>query len=81
VTFNGTRRDVLIQDVITTLGPRNPSSAQSSRVHRQAFVLLVSSGRVVDNAHVAKVDRIRQEWENFFFQATEQRMQAVTTLR
>jgi hypothetical protein len=81
VTFNGTRRDVLIQDVIAIHGPRNPSAAQSPRVHRQAFVLLVGQGRSVDNAHVAKIDRIRREWENFFFQATERRMQAVTTLR
>jgi hypothetical protein len=81
VTFNGTRRDVLIQDVIAIHGTRQPSVAESSKVHRQAFILVVGAGRQPDNAQVAKLDRIRRAWETFFFQATEGRMQAVTTLR
>ncbi len=81
VTFNGTRRDVLIQDVIAALGARQPSAADSSKVHRQAFILVVGAGRQPDNAQVAKVDRIRRAWETFFFEATERRMQAVTALR
>ncbi|HTH24596.1 MAG TPA: hypothetical protein VL919_05765, partial [Vicinamibacterales bacterium] len=40
VTINGTRRDVLIQDVIAALGPRVPSAGDSPRVHRQAFVFI-----------------------------------------
>jgi hypothetical protein len=81
VTFNGTRRDVLIDDVININGPRVPSSNDSPRVHRQAFVLVVGRGRSVDNAQVAKLDRIRRAWETFFQQATDGRMTAVTTLR
>ncbi len=81
VTFNGTRRDVLIEDIIAINGPRLPSSANSPRVHRQAFLLVVGQGRSPDNAQIAKVDRIRKAWETFFQQATEGRMQAVTTLR
>ena len=46
VTFNGTRRDVLIEDVIAINGPRVPSSADSSRVHRQAFLLRGQAGDV-----------------------------------
>ena len=60
VTFNGTRRDVLIEDVIAINGPRIPSSADSARVHRQAFLLVVGQGRSADNAQIAKIDRIRQ---------------------
>ena len=81
VTFNGTRRDVLIQDVIAVHGPRVPSAAESSKVHRQAFLFVVSAGRSVDGAQVEKVDRIRREWETFFRQATDGRMQAITALR
>ena len=40
VTINGTRRDVLIQDVIDALGPRVPAAADSPRVHRQAYVFV-----------------------------------------
>ncbi len=81
ITFNGTRRDVLIQDVIAIEGPRSPSAAESPRVHRQAFVYLVSAGKAPDNGQVAKVDGIRRAWEGFFLQATDRRMQAITTLR
>jgi hypothetical protein len=80
VTFNGTRRDVLIDDVIAIHGARVPSAAESSRLHRQAFIYIVSAGRAVDNGQVAKLDRIRRQWEDFFGQATEGRMRADTRL-
>jgi hypothetical protein len=80
ITFNGTRRDVLIQDVIAVLGPRTPSAAESPRVHRQAFLFVVSAGKTPASIDVAKEDTIRRAWEGFFPQATDNRMQAVTTL-
>jgi hypothetical protein len=79
VTFNGTRRDVLIQDVTAILGPRVPAFGE--RVHRQAFLYIVGAGRSPDSGQIAKIDRIRRAWETFFFEATEGRMQAITTLR
>jgi hypothetical protein len=81
VTFSGTRRDVLIDDVIAIHGQRSPTAADSPRVLRQAFILLVSSGQSTDAAQVAKMDNIRRAWEPFFRQATENRMTARTTLR
>jgi hypothetical protein len=80
ITFNGTRRDVLIQDVIAVLGPRTPSAAESPRVHHQAFLFVVSAGKTPASIDVAKEDTIRRAWEGFFPQATDNRMQAVTTL-
>ena len=81
ITFNGTRRDVLIDDVIAALGPRSPSASNSPRVHRQAFIYLVSNGRTADAGQVAKIDAIRKAWEAFFLQATDSRMRAITTLQ
>ena len=81
VTFNGTRRDVLMQDIIAVNGARSPSFTEAPRVHRQAFVFLVSAGRTADPAHIAKIERFRTAWEPFFRTATEERMQVVTTLR
>ena len=81
ITFNGTRRDVLIQDVEAIEGARSPSAAESARVHRQAFLYLVSVGKAADAGQVAKVDGFRRAWEGFLFQATDRRMQAITTLR
>ena len=80
VTFNGTRRDVLINDVIEVLGRRQPSAADSSKVHRQAFLFVVGKDRTADPAAVAKVDRIRREWEMFFAHATDGRGRAETRL-
>lgn len=81
ITFNGTRRVVLIQDVVAALGPRQPTAADSPRVHRQAFVYVVSRGQTTQPADVAKVDRIRREWEQFFREATSGRMRAETRLQ
>jgi hypothetical protein len=81
VTFNGTRRDVLIQDIVAIHGLRSPSVAESPKVHRQAFVYLVTTATTPDAGQVAKVDRIRVAWEAFFRLATDGRMRAVTTLK
>ena len=80
VTFNGTRRDVLIDDVIAIEGPRTPPAAESARVHRQAFLYIVGAGRNPDAGQIAKLDRIRRQWESFFLEATENRMRADTRL-
>ncbi len=81
ITFNGTRRDVLVQDVITVHGSRDPSSATSSKVHRQAFIFLSSAGTAPSASAVAKLDNIRRQWEAFFLTATDGRMTAITALR
>ncbi len=81
VTFNGTRREHLVADIIAIHGPRVPPSSQSARVHRQAFLYLVSAGRSADPGQVAKLDGIRRAWEEFFLQATDGRMTAITKLR
>jgi hypothetical protein len=81
VTFNGTRRDVLLQDVIAIHGDREPAAAQSARVQRQAFIFVVSNGRSTNDADISKLDNIRRLWEAFFLQATDNRMRAETRLR
>ena len=81
VSFTGTRREVLIGDILAIHGPRVPTSDNSSKLHRQAFIFVVTAGRPTDAANVAKLDRIRVQWETFFLQATEGRMTANTRLR
>src|SRR5688572_208173 len=80
VTFNGTRRDVLIQDVIDAVGPRAPAAADSPREHRQAFVLVRRPGAVLDPQDLARLARIREQFGPFFNRATENRMTVRTTL-
>ena len=79
-TFNGTRRDVLIQDVINALGPRLPAAADSPREHRQAFVFVRRATAALDPRDLARLARIREEFGPFFSRATENRMTVRTTL-
>ena len=82
VTFNGTRRDVLIQDVIAVHGAARAGVrglVRESTARRSSAV--VSAGRQPDAGQVDKIDRIRRQWETFFQQATDGRMQADTRLR
>jgi hypothetical protein len=80
VTFDGTRRQVRIEDVIAITGPRVPSGADSPRVYRQAFVYVTSPGRSVEVAEIEKVDRIRSAWDQFLSAATDSRMRVDTRL-
>jgi hypothetical protein len=80
VTFDGTRREVRMEDVIAVMGPRVPSAADSPRVYRQAFIYITSGGRTVERDEVQKVDRIRLAWEQFLSAATDSRMQVDTRL-
>ncbi|MCE2540417.1 MAG: hypothetical protein J4G16_08490 [Acidobacteria bacterium] len=81
VTFNGTKREVLIADVIEVEGARVPSADEAPRVHRQAFVYVVGNGREANSNHVARLDTIRGQWEPFFAAATDERMRVETRLR
>jgi hypothetical protein len=80
VSFTGTRREVSIADVVAAMGPRNPPASRSPRVHRQAWVYLVSLGRTADPAATAKLETIRQAFEGFFADATGGRMSVETRL-
>lgn len=79
-TINGTRRDVLIQDVIDALGPRVPAAADSPRLHRQAYVFVRQATAVLEPRDLTRLARIREEFGPFFSRATENRMTVRTTL-
>jgi hypothetical protein len=81
VSFDGTRRDVLIQDIVAVQGPRQPSAAESPRVHRQAFIYVLSSGRALDGGTIERLERIRRAWESFYDEAVERRGRVETRLR
>jgi hypothetical protein len=80
VRFNGTRRVVRIEDVTAAMGRRSPTSSNSPRVLRQAFIYVVAAGGAVDAGQVSKLDGIRRAWVDFFNAATSKRMKAQTTL-
>jgi hypothetical protein len=79
-TINGTRRDVLIQDVIDALGPRVPAAADSPRLHRQAYIFVRRASATLDPQDLTRLARIREQFGPFFSRATENRMTLRTTL-
>ena len=81
VGFNGDRTEVSIDMVIGAEGRRVPDSTVSQRHFNLAFILLVAVGAEPSAADLAKLDRIRTEWEPFFETAAENRAEAETTLR
>jgi hypothetical protein len=80
VTFNGTRRNVIINDVIEALGPRVPAAAESPRLHRQAYIWVRRASAFLDQQDLARLRRIREQFGPFFSRATENRMTVRTTL-
>jgi hypothetical protein len=81
VTFSGTRRDVLINDIIEVMGARSPAADTAPRLYRQAFVFVVSRGRTAAPAAIDKIDRIRLAWETFYQSATDNRGRVETRLQ
>lgn len=81
VTFTGTRRVVLIQDIVAVMGRRQPSASESPRVHRQAYIYVISRDRTLDRAQVDKIEGIRRAFEPFFSRAVDGRARVETRLR
>jgi hypothetical protein len=79
ITFTGLRRDVRIEDVVRTMGPRIPSSGPA--VFRQAFVLVGDESAPATDARVRTVARIRSRFGPYFTEATGGRGSASTVLR
>jgi len=80
VSFRGTRQNVTINDAIAVEGLRIPTVAASPKVFKQAFILLVQRGTSPSNDEVAKLDRFRRRWQEFFAQATDNLGAADTSL-
>ena len=81
VTFSGTRRNVLIQDIVDAIGDRQPSSDTSPKTHRQAWVYVIARGTSPSQVDLTRLERMRTQWEPYFRRITESRMTVTTSLR
>ena len=81
IEFDGDRTEVTLDAVMAAEGPRVPDSTVSQKHFNFAFILLVPEGSEPSAADLAKLERMRTEWEPFFEAATDQRVEAETTLR
>jgi hypothetical protein len=80
LTFNGTRRNVVIQDVIEALGPRVPAAGDAPRLHRQAFIFVRRAGAALDERDLARLRSIREQFPAFIRRITDNRMTLRATL-
>jgi hypothetical protein len=81
VTFDGTRREVRLQDIIDAMGRRDPAASAAPKLWRQAYVFVVGGSGSVDSALVERIERIRRGLEPFYQRATENRGRVETRLR
>lgn len=80
VSFSGTRSDVLLSQIISANGPRVPTAVTAPKRFNFAFILVSSRNNPASADQIAKVDRIRRDWESFFQRATSFRGTASASL-
>lgn len=80
-TFDGTRRDVSVDDLIAVHGRRTPDHSVSQRKYRFAMVVITPRGAAADSAQVQQVEAYRRSFESFYNRATGERAIAEATLR
>ena len=65
VSFNGTRKEVLIDHIIEAEGERRPDSSVSQRHFRHAFALVVEDASADNTEALAKMNLLRRGWLQF----------------
>ncbi len=63
-------REVSLDDVIAVEGQRVPDHLSSQKAFRQALVLVARRGRFPTPAAIARLNRLRQDWEPYYAAAT-----------
>ena len=66
VTFSGTRLDVTMDKLIEANGRRLPTAAVGQRDFSVAFALVNARGSTATAEQIAKLEAIRQQWEEFW---------------
>ena len=62
LTFEGTRLDLSIDDIIAIEGERVPSSKDAPKRFKMAFIVVGREGESPSQASIDKVDTIRKRW-------------------
>lgn len=81
VTFDGSRRNVRIDELVKAVGRRTPDHTVAQRRFRFAFVLVVRTGTEPSAEDLAKLESFRTGFEEFFARATSFRAAADTSLK
>jgi uncharacterized protein (TIGR03437 family) len=77
VSFNGTRLDVNVNDLIQTMGRRTPDYTVAQRRFRFAFILVVPQGSTPDTT---QIEAYRQQFAQYYATAADGNAAADTNL-
>jgi uncharacterized protein (TIGR03437 family) len=80
-SFDGSRQNVSIDDVVQTMGRRTPDYTIAQRHFRFAFILVVPQGTDPSAGDLAKVDQFRQQYEAAYAKYASNSAAADTSLR
>jgi len=86
ITFNGTRLEIPVEDVVKAAGRRTPDATVAQRNFRMGFVVVVDEAADISAgtpaaAAIAQVDAYRAAFETFYAKSTDFRATVSTTLR
>lgn len=81
VAFTGTKRTVLLDDILRIEAARRPDFHSSPKSFRQAWVLLHRNGHAPSAELIAQLDTIRNAWRPFFRQMTLGRGSIATSVQ
>jgi hypothetical protein len=79
--ITGRRVPVEIGQIIAANGPRVPAHNKAPHSFNMAFVIVGAGGQAPSDASIAKVDRMRAEYEPFFAEATDGKGSVSTALK
>ncbi len=79
-SFDGQRKEVAVESIVAAEGERVPPASVAQKDFSYAFALLVREGETPAAADLAKLERIRTQWEQFFDRAVDGRGTANTSL-
>ncbi len=80
-TFNGTRRNIGVEEIIAAEGRRTPDHTVEQRRYRIGFVLIVPAGTTPTAAELSKVDLYRRELESAWTRYADGRASLDTSFR
>ena len=81
VSLSGTRRDILIDEIVAAEGRRTPDANVAQRRFRFGFILIQSAADAPNQSQIARVDAYRQQFAPLYAAATGNRATAETELK
>ncbi len=70
IRVTGIPRTLTIQDIVATNGLRTPTPTGSQKAFNMAIILVVKNGEIPKGEELARIEKIRKEFENYFYVST-----------